>query len=180
MYGNSLLAKVKFPYPLKPFVRTSSRAKDLTGQRFSRLIAIAPGPTISHKGTWFCCCDCGKLALVNSSNLTRGIIKSCGCLLKEHIAAKFTTHGHSSGRTYSIYKNMRSRCHNPKATSYRWYGALGVKVCERWSSFENFLADMGKAPRGLQLDRIDPCGNYEPSNCRWATPKEQANNKRAK
>lgn len=76
--------------------------------------------------------------------------------------------------------NMRQRCANPKAVSWKYYGALGVNVCDRWQTFANFLADMGEAPADRTLDRINPCGNYEPGNCRWATPKEQASNKRGK
>ena len=74
---------------------------------------------------------------------------------------------------------MRQRCNNPNNRDYRLYGALGVRVCERWDSFENFRVDMGECPTGMSLDRIEPSGNYEPKNCRWATSIAQANNKRA-
>jgi hypothetical protein len=90
-------------------------------------------------------------------------------------------HGHASGgsdsRTYRIWAGMKQRCLNPKTTHYGYYGGRGIKVCERWMDYRNFLADMGEAPEGLSLDRINPDGNYEPGNCRWATDKVQANNK---
>lgn len=91
-------------------------------------------------------------------------------------------HGHKAGRriskTYSTWANMLTRCRNPKATHYRYYGGRGVTVCERWLVFANFLEDMGERPEGLTLDRRDPYGNYEPDNCRWATWTEQRANRR--
>jgi hypothetical protein len=90
-------------------------------------------------------------------------------------------HGHSSGgyqsRTYRIWTGMRQRCLNPNTNGWEHYGGRGIEVCERWAKFEHFLEDMGEAPDGLSLDRINPDGNYEPGNCRWATAKVQANNK---
>lgn len=87
--------------------------------------------------------------------------------------------GPKKTRTYRIWGRMFARCYNPLTRDYRWYGALGVKIADRWRSFENFLADMGECPEGLTIDRIDPTGNYEPGNCRWATWTEQRHNRRA-
>lgn len=90
------------------------------------------------------------------------------------------THNQHQSRTYRSWSSMKSRCQNPKSTSYKYYGARGVTVCSRWESFENFFEDMGERPEGTSLDRIDPHGNYEPGNCRWATSAEQNRNKRSK
>lgn len=87
------------------------------------------------------------------------------------------THGLSRTPTYEIWKGMRKRCNNPNAISYPYYGGKGIKVCQRWERFENFLSDMGERPDGCSIDRIDCLGDYEPSNCRWSTPKEQAANR---
>lgn len=88
-------------------------------------------------------------------------------------------HGNSSHPYFTVWNNMRTRCNNPKAHNYKWYGALGVRVCSRWNNLGNFVADMGERPKGYTLDRTDPTGNYEPDNCRWVDAKTQANNKRA-
>lgn len=101
---------------------------------------------------------------------------------KVESSKRATKHGHAGkdSPTYISWRSMRDRCTNPLKDNYKWYGAIGVTICERWTIFENFLADMGERPSGMTLDRSDPHGNYEPSNCRWATALEQGRNKRKK
>lgn len=119
---------------------------------------------------WTVQCDCGVVKDVSGNNLRRGTQKSCGCLIR--------THDLSRSRTYKSWQMMRQRCTNPKFRSYAYCGAKGVSVCERWERFENFVADMGERPDGMSIDRIDPFGNYEPTNCRWATRAQQDANTR--
>lgn len=128
---------------------------------------------------WACVCACGSKLDVRKAYLTSGDTASCGCLRRENTSN--LKRGHSlahSSPTYDIWVLMRQRCNNPRATSYAHYGGRGIKVCERWSSYEAFLQDMGERPEGLTLDREDVDGNYEPSNCRWATWQVQNTNKR--
>ncbi len=146
---------------------------DLVGQRFGRWLVI------SHQGKryaeqfWLCRCDCGVERIVIGGTLKKGTSKSCGCLSIE----KLTKHGMEGTRIYNTWAQMLSRCNNPKSTSYPRYGAKGIKVCDRWKDFSNFYADMGDIQEGKTLDRIDGTKGYEPSNCRWATYKEQSRNK---
>lgn len=154
---------------------------DLTAKRFGRLTVIS---RISKTRKWECICDCGNAVIVFSANLMRANTRSCGCLRRETMAASHFKHGHNMARkdartsTYSIWAAMIQRCKNPNHHAWDLYGGRGIIVCERWLDFRNFLADMGVRPIGLTLDRIDPSGNYEPGNCRWATWREQRLNQR--
>ena len=151
---------------------------DLTGQKFGKLTALVG---IKREGKsqvyWQCICDCGNTSEVDSWSLRKNRTKSCGCNRGLALPDQ-TKHGYYNSRTYHTWEGMKQRCQNPNATRYESYGAVGVSVCERWQKFENFLEDMGERPKGKTLDRIDPFGNYEPSNCRWATYKEQVHNQR--
>lgn len=161
----------------------------LIGKQFGRLKVIEELPSIRNtRGTsarWnVCLCDCGTRIEVRSKALTSGNTSSCGCLHRELSKIRFTTHGHSrvakaTGKgfspTYSTWVAMIARCSNPKS---KYHFGRGISVCERWMKFENFLADMGDRPPGLSIDRINNDGNYEPDNCRWATPGQQRRNRR--
>jgi hypothetical protein len=154
------------------------------GQRIGRLVVLGVARQVEEGlRIYKVRCDCGNETEVRGPKLTRKDTLSCGCYQRECATKLMTRHGHAPltghSRTYNTWVTMRQRCRDSKAPNYKYYGALGVSVCDRWNnSFEAFLEDMGERPEGRSLDRIDPYGNYEPSNCRWATPKEQSNNQR--
>lgn len=157
---------------------------DLTGIKYARLLVLSRAVKSSgHHVKWRCRCDCGKIKIVAGSDLTTGNTKSCGCLRREVTANKSITHGHRIGRNttpeYQSWVHAKERCNNNKHKRYKDYGGRGISMCKKWADdFESFLTDMGPRPKGTSLDRINNDGDYEPTNCRWATRKVQNNNKR--
>lgn len=156
----------------------SARVKNLIGQRFGRLVVTAKAGLDKNRYVlWQCQCDCGKEKIARSGHLLRGSIASCGCKRRQVLLESRTTHGKYLTPEYRTWGAMLARCCNKNLKHYQRYGGRGIQVCERWHEFKNFLADMGNRPSAQHsLDRIDSNGNYEPSNCRWATPKEQSRN----
>ena len=155
---------------------------DITGKQFDRL-TVLKRTTSDQRGEarWICRCECGNETIVLGSNLRSGKTRSCGCLRFElPQGASHPKHGAYKTREYSSWQHMRRRCLDQNNDKFHRYGGRGITICERWNSFENFLADMGRRPPGLTLDRINNDGNYEPGNCRWATSEEQASNHRMK
>lgn len=157
--------------------------EEIIGQKYGRLTIIAMAGRAKSGGTLVQCrCDCGGEKTVLVARIRIGNVKSCGCLSRESRAERSLKHGHNRNRKptreYIKWQGMHGRCRNPGLHNYHHYGGRGIKVCERWSDFRNFLADMGPCPDGYELDRIDPDKNYEPGNVRWATKEIQEGNKR--
>lgn len=164
-------------------------ASGMIGRVFGRLTVIRREDRGYRRPHWVCWCECGATTVARTDALTTGNTKSCGCLVKETMARTGRSnekHGESRSNdggpspTFISWQRMIQRCHYEKAPNFSRYGGAGIAVCERWRvSFEAFLADMGGRPAGTTLDRIDGRRGYEPGNCRWATPLEQASNRKS-
>lgn len=155
-----------------------------TGTVFGRLVVIGAAPRRSGdtRAYWTCRCDCGTVIEVSGKNLRTEITQSCRCLQRDRLSVAIRKHGHSlrgqKTRTYATWRGMLERCRNPKNKKFPQYGGRGISACKAWrDSFASFLNDMGERPIGRTLDRIDNRFGYFMSNCRWATPKEQAANR---
>lgn len=126
-----------------------------------------------------CICQCGNRFITELYAIKSGHTKSCGCYHRECARKLSRTHGQSQSGTYGIWRAMKARCNNPNNKKFSIYGGRGIKVCERWLKFENFLSDMGERPKNLTIDRIDNDKGYTPDNCQWATIAEQNQNLRS-
>lgn len=149
--------------------------KDETGNRYGKLTVISC-EIVKGKAFWKCKCDCGNITTVAGDKLRRGVTKSCGCIQQEHRKEGFNkSHGMTNTRLYSEWCNMKARCNNPRSLMYGNYGDRGIKVCEEWRKFENFMswALLHGYSDELTIERKDVNGDYEPSNCKWITPTEQ-------
>jgi len=156
------------------------RFRDLTGERFGRLLVLQRDGCNKHgQVKWWCRCDCGTEKHVLGMCLSRGETQSCGCLHKEKTSEASKIHGMTQTQIYGLWRGMIQRCTDINHPRYSDYGGRGINVCPAWQTFEGFYAAMGDRPTGMSLERKDVNGDYCPDNVVWASAKAQANNRRS-
>lgn len=165
------------------YITLSNRAKNMTGQRFGRLVALGPVGKVGKQVLWHCLCDCGTYVSATQGMLHSRSKQSCGCLHRESAGLRNLTHGMTKTPLYGAWRAMVKRCTNPKDKNYTSYGGRGIHVCGEWlHNFEAFYNHVTMLPnygtKGYSLDRIDNNGNYEPGNVRWASSAQQNRNTR--
>lgn len=157
--------------------------EDQVGKRFGRLTVISRlKKGNNHHAYWFCICDCGSTHCVRNDHLLKSFTRSCGCLNREVVIQRMTTHGRTRTTEFKSWTGMKERCYRPSRRDYKNYGERGIRVCDEWlHDFQAFHNHVGPKPSPKHsIDRIDNGGNYEPGNVRWATPEQQSQNRRAK
>ena len=150
------------------------------GDRIGALVVVSEaGRSRCNHKLWLCKCDCGNECVKQSNNLRFSPNPSCGCIASAVWSSSASTHGMRSSPEYSSWMAAKSRCHNPDSKDYHRYGGRGISMCDEWrNSFQAFYRDMGDRPAGKTLERLDSDGDYERENCTWATPEQQARNRR--